>query len=630
MLAVLGALAAVVLLGVPALSGGASAPRAGAHRPGPGPARAASTEERVVRMDLRYVIAPDGSVGVVETIDYQFPPGRPRHGIHREIQIRTDLPGEPPRHRLLPFTLRDVTSPTGANTEVREADEAQFRVLRVGSPDERLTEDRHTYRISYRLQHVVNGFPDHQEFYFNPVGFDWDVPIDAVTVQVTGPRPAASARCFQGPPGATLPCAAVAGGDSTFSAAGLGLRRGMSVVAVFPAGTFDSTEPVVRGGRAADGGGPVSLLNPEQAKGLGLSLLSLAVLVPVATVAAMARRFARRGRDAPARVPATLRMTPPDGVEPALAGVVVHERATATDVSATVVDLAVRGHLTLEEVRSRWKKHPDWRLTMVAPQPQAPLRQYERRLLAGLFGTGADEPVLLSELRNHFHPILSEVQRDLLDEATARGWFTANPRTVRQRYAVPGVVLAVVGVLIGGAALVWGRTLDRNGGLSTPLPSGVLLGIGFLIAGAVLGGVGRAMPAKTAAGAQVKADALGFRQFLSTAGSAQMRAEEALTTFTRYLPYAIVFGVVSEWARAFERYAAQAPRDGDGVWLGNLYLASGAGHGGFRDFGDSLSDFTSTAAGTFASTPGASGGSGGGSGGFSGGGSGGGGGGGSW
>jgi uncharacterized membrane protein len=98
------------------------------------------------------------------------------------------------------------------------------------------------------------------------------------------------------------------------------------------------------------------------------------------------------------------------------------------------------------------------------------------------------------------------------------------------------------------------------------------------------------------------------------------RWAEEQNIFTRFLPYAIVFGCTEKWAKAFEGLDQMPP---DTIW----YLSSRPFL--YADFGRSLEGFSITTGGTISSTPSGSGSSGFGGGGFSGGG-GGGGGGGSW
>jgi len=58
----------------------------------------------------------------------------------------------------------------------------------------------------------------------------------------------------------------------------------------------------------------------------------------------------------------------------------------------------------------------------------------------------------------------------------------------------------------------------------------------------------------------VLAQTLGFRQYLATAEAEQIRFEEGQDVFSRYLPYAIVFGLTERWARILADVAAQGRR----------------------------------------------------------------------
>jgi uncharacterized membrane protein len=116
------------------------------------------------------------------------------------------------------------------------------------------------------------------------------------------------------------------------------------------------------------------------------------------------------------------------------------------------------------------------------------------------------------------------------------------------------------------------------------------------------------MAARTADGSAVHAQSLGFRQYLVTAEANQIRWEEAQSVFSRYLPYAIVFGVAEKWADTFEQVAAAAAAAGHPVVMPTWYI--GDGFGSFSNLASGMDSFATTAGGTFTSTPGSSGGSG--------------------
>ena len=113
---------------------------------------------------------------------------------------------------------------------------------------------------------------------------------------------------------------------------------------------------------------------------------------------------------------------------------------------------------------------------------------------------------------------------------------------------------------------------------------------------------------------------LGFRRVIETSETDLARFAERENLFSRYLPYAIVFGCTEKWA---ERFASLGDGPSDTSWYISTHPFTLAA------FSDAIDGFTVTTAGTLSSTPAGSGGSGFGGGGFSGGGFGGGGGG-SW
>jgi uncharacterized protein (TIGR04222 family) len=304
-----------------------------------------------------------------------------------------------------------------------------------------------------------------------------------------------------------------------------------------------------------------------------------------------------------AHAEAPVEFAPPEGLRPGQVGTLLDERANTLDVTATIVDLAVRGHLRIEEIEKTWfLGKPDWKLVRIA-RPDEDLLAYERTLLSKLFAAG--DEVLLSGLRNTFAEELRQVQEAMYRDVVGKGWFRERPDRVRARWWVIGALALVASV---GATYVLAVHL-RVGLLGVPL---VLASLLLLI------GAGR-MPARTAAGTALTRRVRGFRVVIEKAETHMSRWAEEAGVFTRYLPFAIVFGATERWAKAFEDLGAGQP---DTSW----YVASRPFV--YHEFARSLDGFTVATSGTIASTPAGSGSSG-----FSGGssgGGGGGGGGGSW
>jgi hypothetical protein len=591
---------------------------------------ASSGGEQIDSYRVNLAVRRDGSMHVSETIAYDFASSPDKHGILREIPIEVnDDSVKKGYDRVYPISNIKVTSPTGPHGEL-DTKVGKQAVLQIGNGKDEVS-GQITYVISYDLKGVVNTFSNHQEVFWNAVGTEWEVPIGSAQATVTGPAGITQLACFDGPQGSTQNCPESIGPNgagSVRAAAALGEHQGLTVVASFPSGTFTQTAPILKrrwsvqrafsanpftiGGAVALlallGGWVIALVSR---RGRDERFLGLTPgLEPGLGQDAAVGRVPLRGGD-----PVAVQFTPPAGLRPGEVGTLIDEKADVVDVTATIVDLAVRGWFTIEEIDKPGRfQAGDWQLNEIQPPPSGEgLTDYETRLLNSLFESGS--PVKLSSLRQHFASDFKKTQALLYDDVTGRGWFRGNPSSVRARWAGLGLLFTLVGA---GATFLLARfTTFGLGGIAVLLPGLLLLALS-----------GR-MPARTAKGTAARTQALGFRLYLTTAEADQIRFEEGQDIFSRYLPYAIVFGVAERWAGIF----AELARRGVDVVTPTWYFGTGYLYGAAFDyaaFGSSLDSFSSTAASTIsAPTPSSSGASGFGGGGFSGGG-GGGGGGGSW
>src|SRR4051812_34549 len=605
----------------------------------------AADGERILSFTADYAVQPDGSMDVTETLVWQFA-GDTSHGIQRFVRTSAGYDPKPDTYRRYDLSDVSVSSPSGAPSDVAVSETGAETRIRVGSPD-RTVQGRQTYVVRYHLAHVVNGFEDHSELYWNVTGERVDIPTDSVRVTVRGPEAVTRAACFYGARGSTDQCTAAPGNPARFAAKDLQPGQQVSVVASFPLGAVNDVTPDLHSGETGYSGdsGVASTLSPAAARAVSLVGYGGGIALPVVAAGLMGVLVWKRGRDeqyagltpgltpvtgAPAtvvrgRAPAVaVQFTPPAGVAPGLVGTVLDEEAGTVDVSATVVDLAVRGYLRIEEQPAGGMfSRTDWQLTRLEPPQEGPLAQYEQTILDGLFA--AANPVMLSDLKNHFAGTLRSAQAQIYAEVTHRGWFRDSPQQQRRVWQGVGTGLVVLGVASGWFLGFRSAGTDEVGGISLGIPSGIVLAAGLVVAGLVVRLLGKRMASRTADGSAVLAQSLGFKQYLVTAEANQIRFEEAQAIFSRYLPYAIVFGVADRWARVFNEVAEAAAAAGRSLDVPTWYAFSGGGFGGFSGIATGMDSFSTTAAGTFTSTPGSSGGIGFSDGGFSGGGGGGGG-----
>lgn len=575
--------------------------------------------ERVVRFDAVYDVARDSSVTVTETIDYDFAATR-HHGIQRDLVVKQRRDDR--YDRVYPLDVLSVTASPGTPAGYKVLDEPRgIKRIRIGDPDREIT-GRHRYVIRYRLRGVLNGFSAHDELYWNVTGDEWLVPIEATSLRVNTPTPLTRVACFVGPRGSTLACDGAAGrpGESgaTFTNTRLAPGSGMTVVV--------GMQPLTSVGAAA----PKPILQERwsfsRAFAATFITVAVAVLLFIAAVAGVVLLVWRRGRDRRAvgsaidmafpdaggavearplleHTETPVQFEPPDRLRPGQIGTLVDEEANALDVTATIVDLAARGYLTITEI----PKHglfgkQDWTLTRTGKDADG-LLGYEMKLLGGLFGDKTS--VQLSDLRNKFATKMRTVQDALYDDVVQEGWFLRRPDRVRAFWHGVGVAALVVA---GGVTFLLAK-FSHLGLLGVPLVIGALA----LLFGA------RWMPSRTAKGTGVLVRAMGFRRFMAESEKERARFAERANLFSEYLPYAVMFGVTEKWAHAFAGLDGQVPTPS---WYVSDHPFEVAG------FAHAVDGFSVASSGTLTSTPGSSGGSG--FGGGSSGGGGGGGGGGSW
>jgi len=587
---------------------------------------------RVTSFDAAYTVNSDGVVDVVEQVQVDFGTLQ-KHGIYRDLLDRRDCAErvENPAAQQPVYPCKDgydrvwryedfaVTTPDGKPlTFERESavvlGDSMTR-LRIGDAD-RTISGVQSYRISYRLRGVLDAYDDHDELYWNATG-TWQVPVERTTVKVTLP-PAATAKatCFQGVSQSTAQCRAGTSGNTVSYTATRTLQFGeqMTVVAGWQKNLVAVGPPILEDQVSID---DYFTLDVFEFGGM--------VLFAAAGLAGLIALWWRHGRDRRyrtlfyltndpsqetqplfAHTDIVVEFLPPEGLRPAQMGLILDERADTLDVTATIIDLAVRGDPQTTEIpKEGLFGHKDWQLNKVKPADDE-LVPYERELFDSLF-SGSKEEVTISSLKYKFADDLQKVKKDLYADGMKRKWFAGDPASMRKLWFFGGMGLVMLSIFAAVGSGIW---LSR-----------ALIPVLLVPEGLVLMVMSRAMARRTATGSEALRRVLGFRLYITTAETRRQEFNEQKNIFARYLPFAIVFGCVEKWAKAFEGLDDMAESSTAGWYTGVGPFQVMAFSAGLRSFSTGVSS-------TIASTAPSSGGSGF-SGGFSGGG-GGGGGGGSW
>lgn len=552
--------------------------------------------------DSNIAIQNDGKVHVIENISVDFQ--TERHGIYRDIPYVYNTDNKLYTAIQIQGVLRD-----GKNEKYDIQINDSYIRVKVGDANRTIT-GSHTYTIEYITIGVLASYADHDEFYWNATGNNWGVPIDKATARVILAKgQITKAACFIGDVGATDPCtfAQISPNEVSFKSEFLSLHQGLTIVSAFPKGTF----PILIVEK------PKSLIE-QLLSPLGIGIFIGTILIGLIFIL---HRWYSVGRDfwhknipfatgEGERKPlgshetVVVSFEPPQRLRPAEIGVLMDERADTLDVTATIIDLATRGYLTISEISKKWLFGTTDYLLSKKTKDEKELLGYEKELIKRLFETG--DEVKMSELKTKFYDDLKVVKDKLYDTVVEKKLFTSDPEKTRTSHLVAGMILIFLVIFI--------FTL-----LPKYLPYyifSVLSGIGVI--GIIVILFSRIMPRRSAKGRDLYLQARGYYRFISGAESYRQQFFEKKNMFNEILPYAIVFGLTKKFAQAMQDMGIKSQQP---TW----YI--GAHPFSTTVFSSSLNDFSNSFSSAMVSSPKGSGFSSGG--GFSGGGFGGGGGG-SW
>jgi uncharacterized membrane protein len=553
---------------------------------------AAARELVIQQFDETVEVNPNGTIEVTETIEARFTGAW--HGIYRTIPVEYDTL-QHLNYSLLLEPL-SVTDYGGNPLKYEQKREGRYLKFKISVPD---AQDRtRTVIIRYRVLNAIRFFDDHDELYWNVTGDEWDVPIRSVSAKIDLPAGVTGlhAIAFTGVYGSRDRDAQVEANGNLVEVRTnhpLSYREGLTAVVGWDKGFVQP---------------------PSTAMRITLFLRSnWPLFLPVVAFVIMLWLWWTRGRD-PERGSIAVQYEPPDKLTPGECGTLVDNEAAMRDITATLVDLAVKGYLTIEQkdeshlLGLTHSKEYIFHLKR-PPTEWSAVRPHELEMLSALFDDGSVTSVKLSELQNHFYTHLPAIRSRIFDALMADGYYLHRPDTVRQAYIGAGIVIGILLFVFGGAL-----------GAATGVAH-VTWVIAAILTAALICILGWFMPARTLTGARTLEKVLGFEQFLGRVESDRLeRIVKTPEMFEKFLPYAMALHCEKKWVAAFAGIAMQPPQ-----WYSGPY---GSGFVPYM-FVNDLNVMSAQAGNVMASAPrSSSGGSGFGGGGFSGGGFGGGGGGG--
>lgn len=482
-------------------------------------------------------IQGDGTLFVEEIIMVDFK-NEPHHGIIRTIPL--EYKGSWGEQLNLRFEFKNLWQNEDQNTPVPvEISYSNGNVdLKIGDADVYVT-GLQIYELEYTIQRAFAfQHPTHDEIYWNVTGDAWEMPIESVQATVRAPfnfKPEdLKAECYTGSYGSgSQECSFDIEGSSISydNTQALAPREGLTIVAGFPKGFFKRPS--------------------EFQQALWFLADNWGLFVPIIVFGIFFALWWHRGRDAASeRDTIVPEYKAPEGLTPAEAGTLLDERLDMQDISATIVDLAVRGYIKIIEKKDKKLFFTDTNYEFVLLKDvlqDDTLKAYEREILQAIFGPAPqiNDRCDLSDLKNSFYRFLPTINSKVYQSVVKDGYFTTSPEQIRNLYLGIGIGLVTFTFVLLGFLL--------QSGFSVTLP------IGLILSGIIIVVFSRIMPARTSKGVEMKRRILGLEEFIRTAEKDRLKFQEKENIFEKILPFALALGVADKWAKAFEGLAITPP-----------------------------------------------------------------------
>lgn len=472
-------------------------------------------------------INADASLEVTERIAVFFP--LPLHGIIREIPVSYRITtGERYRLRL---ELLDVLQ-DGRAASYETYREGENFVIKIGDPDVTLR-GLVSYTLRYRVLRALIAYGDEVELYWNAIGTAWTMPIRQARVEIFLPPEVPKERVrflgYQGPYGSAEPFLLTWAEDRLFGEAqDLFPGEGVTVVVRVP------KEFIVL-------------------PGFGQRVIwfladNVYAAIPLFVLLGMTFIWWRWGRD-PRVGTVAPEFTPPPGIGPAEAGVLVDDQFNPQDFTAGILSLATKGWIKIRD------EDRDFRLVPKASEKE--LTPFEEALREALLRGGGKEGPTFGELKYKLYEKIPGLRAKLFMGLVDRGFYRANPEGVRTFWRS-----VAIGIAILGALLLF-------------LFSNVYLGVAVMVSGGIVFLFAPYMPRKTPKGIEALRWVLGLSEYIRRAEVDRLEFSAKEKHFEELLPYAVALGLSDLWVEKFAGVLTAPPSwyEGRGPWVPTVFPA---------------------------------------------------------
>lgn len=456
-------------------------------------------------------INQDGKIEITETILADFT-NEAHRGIERSILY--EYSNDYNSH----ISFEKAENEKGENWATNIFREYGYLYIQMTTKDDSQMNWPATFRLKYIAENVVSFFDTHDEFYWNVNGTDWVVPSKEITAKIHLPKEFKTDQlnfaCYTGIYSSNeTSCSWLMEDKKTVSFKAnrpLEINEGLTIVLGMPKGTIEKPSPLKKAWWYLQD-------NP---------------LVPAAPLILilMIILWLKYGRDDQnVRDTIVPTFTPPKNLAPTEVGTIIDETIDPRDITATIIHFAIKGYINIKELED-----DDFELEL--KKPYITEKDFEEKVLSAVFDQNKkDEKKKISSLRNQFYTHIDGIKTSVINQLIKEDYFKSNPEDTRALYYGIGGFIAILALTLTGSMLSAASALS------------------LIVGGIIIMIFGKIMPRKTTKGTETYYQLEGLYKYIDTAEKDRMKfQEDNKILFEKLLPYAMAFGLVKKWTKAFE------------------------------------------------------------------------------
>lgn len=490
-------------------------------------------QEKINNFDVQAQIKGNSSVLITEDIFYDLGSDEGKHGIFRDIYSKDII-----------VEVEKVVDENGNEHQYKIINSKDNVRVQIGDANQTIT-GQHHYVITYLVKGAIKFLADHDEFYWNVTGNNWPAPIGQVIVNVSLPQIVSkekiSLKCYTGSLNSVSQDCQYFNSETIeiINLNPLAVGEGLTIVVGWPKGVVSPPSTIEKITDFTKRYWPFAL--------------------PIIVFVYLFITWWKKGRDIKLHKSIVPQYDLPNDLRPVEVAYILNQKITPRDISAMIVDLAVRGYIKIKETEKKnlIGKSKDWVfLKQKDFEGDATLEEFERRLLRGIFGLGGG--VAVSDMKKDFYKDIEDIKDEISQEMVLDEYFVSDPDKAKRKFITIGIVVLVI-FYVFVKFVAFGFFSTAN--FWVPL---LISGILFIAFGAV-------MPKKTSKGTEVMWYILGFKEYITKAEKYRAQFQEKENIFEKFLPYAIIFGCTKKWAKAFEGIYKTPPTWYEGAVYGAYF-----------------------------------------------------------